>query len=269
YVALLHRLTGQEDLTVAVPISNRNQTAAEQIVGTFVNNLVIRTDLSGAPSLRDLVRRVRDVTLDAYAHQDAPYEALVEELVPNRAGTRPPLAQVLFNLLNVPVHGMNFDGLISQAHSIDLQAAHFEIALTIDMSASRTFFVEYNSELFHESTIARFVDQYLRMLDAMIVNPDARVGDISLLSPVEQQQILYDWNATDVSYPSSTPFTRLFEERVKLSPLSVAVSFDSEVLSYSELNARSNQLAYRLIESGARRGVVVGVCLHRSIDLLV
>ena len=269
YVALLHRLTGQEDLTVAVPISNRNQTATEHIVGTFVNNLVIRTDLGGAPSLRELLRRVRDVALDAYAHQDAPYEALVEELVRDRDGSRPPLAQVMFNLLNVPMHGMHFDELTWQAHAIDLQAAHFEIALTIDMTTSQAFFVEYNTELFHESTIARFVDQYLRLLDAMIVSPDVRVGDISLLSPGEQQQILHDWNATAVSYPASVPFTRLFEERVRSSPRSVAVSFDGEVLTYLELNARSNRLAHRLIESGARRGAVVGLCLHRSLDLLV
>src|SRR5262249_49196804 len=155
---------------------------------TFINTLVIRSDLGGAPSLRELLRRVRDRALEAYAHQDAPYEGLVEELVHTRDSSRPPLAQVMFNLLNAPVHGMRFDELSWEAHAIDLQASHFEIALTIDTTISHAFFLEYNSELFHESTIARIVDQYMRILECMTSDLDTRAGAVRLLSTAEHEQ---------------------------------------------------------------------------------
>ena len=212
---------------------------------------------------------MRATALDAYSHQDAPYEKLVEELAHSRDHGRPPLAQVMFNLLNAPVHGMHLDELTLKVHAIDLQAAQFEIGFEIDMTTSRAFFVGYNTELFHESTIARFVDQYLRMLDCMLTNLDMRIGEVPLLSPAEQDQALHSWNVSDSTYPAATPFTRLFENKVRQNPKSVAVSFEGEVLTYAELNARANRLAHRLIENGARRGVVVGLCLHRSLDLLV
>src|SRR5262249_48005184 len=123
YAVLLHRITGQTDLTIAVPIANRTHTSTEKLVGTFVNTLVIRVDLAGHPSLREVLQRVRTVALDAYAHQDAPYEALVEELGRTRDTSRPPLAQVMFNLLNTPAHGMQFDDLKFQVHTLDLCAA--------------------------------------------------------------------------------------------------------------------------------------------------
>ena len=142
YAVLLHRLTGQTDFTIAVPIANRTHTSTEKLVGTFVNTLVIRVDLGGRPSLREMLRRVRTVALEAYAHQDAPFEALVEELGRNRDTSRPPLAQVMFNLLNTPAHGMQFDGLNSQVHALDLQAAQFEIGLSIDTTLSHTLAAE-------------------------------------------------------------------------------------------------------------------------------
>src|SRR5262249_11298784 len=175
----------------------------------------------------------------------------------------------MFNLLNAPVHGMGFEELSWEAHTIDLQASHFEIALTIDTTISHAFFVEYNSELFHESTIARTVDQYIRILECMTNELDTRVGEICLLSAAEHDQIVRQWNATGADYPAASPFTRLFEARVKASPRSVAVSCDGKTLTYAELNARSNRLAHHLIANGAGREVIVGLCLDRSLDLVV
>jgi amino acid adenylation domain-containing protein len=269
FMALLRRWSGQDDLTVAVPISNRSQTATEHIVGTFVNTLVIREDVGGVPSLRELLQRVRQSALAAYAHQDVPFERLVEELVHIRDVGRPPLAQVMFNLLNAPVHGMRFDGLSWQAHAIDLDAAHFEIALTIDITAMPAFSVEYNSELFRESTIARFVDQYLRILEFMLADLDMRIADVPLLASDEYEQVVKHWNGSDRNFPASTPFTRLFEERSRLNSQSIALSFNGEGLSYDELNARSNRLARHLISGGAKRGDIIGLCVPRSLDLVV
>jgi amino acid adenylation domain-containing protein len=269
YAVLLHRVAGQTDLTIAVPIANRTHTSTEKLVGTFVNTLVFRVDLAGHPSLQEVLRRVRATALDAYAHQDAPYEALVEELGRTRDASRPPLAQVMFNLLNTPTHGMQFDGLNFHVHTVDLQAAQFELGLSIDTTLSRTLTAEFNSELFEESTIARFVDQYMRVLNCMLTDLDVCIDDIPLLTVAERDQVLRSWNQTSSSYPSETPFTRLFEDRVRQNPEAVAVSLGGEALTYGELNAKANRLAHLLIRQGAKPGVIVGLCLNRSLDLVV
>jgi amino acid adenylation domain-containing protein len=269
YAALLYRLTGQTDFTIAVPIANRTHTSTEKLVGTFVNTLVIRVDLGGRPSLREVLRRVRTTALEAYAHQDAPFEALAKELGRNRDASRPPLAQVMFNLLNTPAHGMQLDGLNWQVHPLDLLAAQFEIGLSIDTTLSHTLKAEFNSELFEESTIVRFVDQYMRVLDCLLTDLDACIDDIPLLSGTERDQVLRSWNRTSSSYPSETPFTRLFEDRVRQNPEAVAVSLGGEVLTYAELNVKANRLAHLLIRQGAQRGVIVGLCLNRSLDLII
>jgi amino acid adenylation domain-containing protein len=269
YAVLLHRWTGQTDFTIAVPIANRTHTSTEKLVGTFVNTLVIRVDLDGRPSLREALRRVRTIALEAYAHQDAPFEELAKELVRNRDTSRPPLAQVIFNLLNTPAHGMQWDGLNWQVHDLDLGAAQFEIGLSIDTTLSHTLSVGFNSDLFEDSTIVRFVDQYMRVLSCLLTDLDMGVDDIPLLTVAEQDQVLRSWNRTSSSYPSETPFNRLFEDTVRQNPEAIAVSLGGEALTYAELNAKANRLAHLLIRHGAQRGVVVGLCLNRSLDLLI
>jgi glyine---[glycyl-carrier protein] ligase len=269
YAVLLHRLTGQTDFTIAVPIANRTHTTTEKLVGTFVNTLVIRVDMGGHPSFREVLRRIKNTALEAYAHQDAPFETLAAELGRNRDASRPPLAQVMFNLLNTPAHGMQFDGLNWQVHPLDLGAAQFEIGLSVDTTLSHTLKVEFNSELFEEGTIDRFVDQYIRVLDCMLTDLDVCIDDVPLLTAAERDQVLRGWNLTSSSYPSDTPFTRLFEDRVQQSPEAVAISLGSEALTYAELNVRTNRLAHVLIRHGAQRGAIVGLCMHRSLDLVV
>ncbi|CEJ85457.1 Amino acid adenylation domain protein [Hyphomicrobium sp. GJ21] len=269
YAVLLHRVTGQSDFTIAVPIANRTHTATETLVGTFINTLVLRIDLEGRPTLREVLRRIEAVALDAYAHQDAPFEQLAKELPGARDNSRPPLAQVMFNLLNAPAtRRIQLDGLDCKDHAIDLEAAQFEIGLTIDSILSNSLKAEYDSELFDESTIARFVGQYQRVLDSLLTDLDVCIDDIPLLAAEETDKIR-SWNLTSASYPSETPFTRLFEDQVQKNPDAIAVSFSGEDLTYNELNARANQLANVLLQHGAKSGMVVGVCLDRSLELLV
>src|SRR5262249_53514955 len=160
----LHRLSGQSDLTVAVPIANRTQSDVERLVGTLVNTLVLRTDASSNPSFRDFLGQVRKVALEAYAHQDISFEKLVEDFGRSRDASRPPLAQVLFNLLNAPVQDFKLDGLEAKIHVLDLGASQFELGVSVDVSVTRKIYVEYNTELFDRATIERFLSQYVRIL---------------------------------------------------------------------------------------------------------
>ena len=269
FATLLHRLTGQNDVTVAVPIANRTQSDVERLVGTFVNTLVFRTDANGNPSFRDFLGQVRKVALDAYAHQDISFEQLVEELGRSRDASRPPLAQVIFNVLNAPVQDYELDGLETHLEIIDLGAAQFELGVTVDASVTRKIYVEYNSELFDGATIERFMSQYERILERIVANPEMRLEALPLQSEADQHQVVREWNETRVEYPTETVLSRLIEDCVSLNGNAVALSNESGSLTYSELNAWANRLARRLVELGAGRGTFVALCVPRSFDLVV
>jgi amino acid adenylation domain-containing protein len=268
FAALLHRLTGQQDIAIGVPIANRNRSAIEGLVGTFVNTLVMRADLSGAPSFRELLHRVRAAALDAYAHQDVPFEQLVER-VGRRDTSRAPLVQVLFNVQNAPMHGVLFDGLQWEAVAVDRGAAQFELSFMIDTDISRSLIVEYNSDLFDAETVERLVEQYFTLLESAVGHAETKLAELPLL-PLSQESRLRAWNeSTSAAYPSQTVYATLFEAQVETSPDAVAVSFEGVTLSYRELNARANQLAWHLRSLGVGAGSLVGVCIDRGVDLCV
>jgi amino acid adenylation domain-containing protein len=287
---LLYRYTQQEDIAVGSPIANRNRSEIEGLIGFFVNTLVLRTDLSGNPTFQELLGRVREVTLGAYAHQDLPFEKLVEELQPERSLSNHPLFQVVFALQNAPMERLELPGLTLSSLTIDFKTTRFDLEFYL-WKASDSFrslwgerwehtegirgVVVYNTDLFDEATITRILGHFTTLLEGIIANPQARIANLPLLSPAENHQLLVEWNDTQADYPKNQCIHQLFEEQVEKSPDATAVSFEDvetrhvTSLTYRELNNRSNQLAHHLQKLGVGSEVLVGICLERSVEMIV
>ncbi len=264
----LHRYTGQADIAIGVPIANRHWRAIEDTIGTFVNTLVMRTDLSEHPTFRELLGRVREVALDAYANQDMPFERLVGELQPHRDSSRPPLVSVHFNLQNAPIREVNLRGLSWTPFEIDAWASQFDVSLTVDVAILKKMFFIYNSDLFERATVERMLRHYRNLLEAVVAHPETRISDLPLLTDAERRQQLVEWNATAVPYPADRCFHHLFEAQAARTPDAIAVECGPRHVTYRELNARANQLAHHLCELGVGPETRVGVCLERSIDMV-
>ena len=203
FATLLNRITGQEDIPIGVPVANRTQSSVEDLVGTFVNTLVLRAELSGDPSFRDLLHRVRATALDGFAHQDVSFDKLVQEFERLRETSRTPLTQVLFNVANAPMHGMEIDGLDWEPLVLDRGGAQFELSLSVDTQVTRSLCLEYNTDLFDRATVERMIGQYLTILESVAADPGQRLSALPLL-PAEQLSALREWNATSASLPTGT-----------------------------------------------------------------
>lgn len=269
FFILLHRLTQQRDLVIGTPIANRNRLEVEELIGTFVNTLVLRTDVTGDLTFRELLGKVRDLSLDAYAHQDIPFEKLVEELRPDRSQGGLPLVQVLFNFANTPFARTEFRHLSWTPYEVSRGAAQLDLGLSIDPLASRKAYLEFNSDLFDRTTAERWLAQYRQLMEAIAEQPEERIGRLALLTEQERRRILLEWNATDMPFDRDACFPQLFEAQVARTPDATAVTYDGIDLSYGELNRRANRLAHRLREQGVGPDVVVPVLLERSLELLI
>ncbi|MEH2221574.1 non-ribosomal peptide synthase/polyketide synthase [Nostoc sp.] len=269
YDTLLYRYTGVADILIGSPIANRNRGEIEALIGFFVNTLVMRTDLSGNPSFSELLTRVREMALGAYAHQDLPFEMLVEALQPERNLSHTPLFQVMFVLQNVPMSQVDLTGLTVNPLLVESATAKFDLTLAMENTAAGLAGVlEYNTDLFDSSTIERMADHFVTLLEAIVANPQQRISQLPMLTAVEQQ-LLIDWNDTRVDYPSDKCIHQLFEEQVKRTPDAVAVVFENEQLTYYELNSRANQLAHYLRTLGVGANELVGICVERSLEMVV
>jgi amino acid adenylation domain-containing protein len=268
FATLLHRITGQDDIAIGVPVAGRGQGATEGLVGTFINTLVLRADVSGNPSFREVLRRVRATALDAFAHQDIPFDWLVQDFGARRDTSRPLLTQVLFNVTNAPMHGIAFDELDWEAVVVDRGGAQLELSMIVDPEVTRTLIVEYNTDLFDRATIERLVAQYVTLLEAATAAPETRIGSLALL-PASQRAQLRDWNATTAPYPDDRIFVQVFEAQAARTPDAPAVSFEGTTLSYGRLNAHANALAHALRVQGVGPGALVGLCVARSLLLPV
>jgi amino acid adenylation domain-containing protein len=267
---LLSRYTGQEDIVVGSPIANRTRSELEHLIGFFVNSLALRTDLSGDPSFRALLRRVRGVALDAYAHQDIPFERLVEELHPERIGDRNPFFQVMFALQNTPRARLNLPGVTLRSLPKKTGTSKFDLTLHMhQVSQGLTATLEYNTDLFEPGTITRMLAHLERLLEEVVADPDRPLSVLPLLSHQERHQLLVEWNATATDFPNDQSVHRLFEEQAARTPRAIAVSMGEERLTYRELDRRANQLAHHLRARGIGPDVRVGVCLERSPHLIV
>ena len=256
---------------MGTPVANRNRPELESLIGFFVNTLVMRTDFSGQPSFRTLLRRVRQVALDAYAHQDLPFEKLVQELLPERDLSHNPLFQVMFSLDEGPPAAFELPGLEMTPLRIDSPAAKFELSVIMENTTSGLVgAIEYNTALFDAGTIARMARQFTRLLSVFAAFPDLPIGSHSLLDAGERSLLLEDWSGAQASSNDAhSSMAALFEEQVKHRPEATALSFETETLSYSELDGRAEQLASQLRGRGVGPEVLVGLCAERSLELVI
>ena len=269
---LLQRHAQQDDFAVGALIANRNRAELEGMIGSFVNNLALRTDLIGerdGPDGRELLRRVRETTLAAYAHQDIPFEKLLEELHPERDLSRGALIQVMFNLLNFPTVHEELPGLTLSSSGVRGERANFD--LTLWMTEGRGGLVgwmEYNADLFDRATVRRMAGHLLRLLDGLAADPGQPVGDLPLLAESERAQVLVEWNRTGRDRPWETGFLGLFDEQVERAPEAVAASCAGESLTYAELSRRAGRLGRWLADRGIGPDSVVPILSERGLDFL-
>ncbi len=267
--ALLSRCAGQPDVLVGSPIANRNRLETEGLIGFFVNTLVLRADLAGDPGFAELLSRVRHETLGAYAHQDLPFERLVQELQPDRHLSRSPLFQMMFALQNAPRPEIDLPGLALRLLPSQAVSAKFDLTLVVERRGERLSAVlEYSRDLFDAATALRLLERWRTLLAAAAAAPESRTGDLPLLTEAERRQVVEAWNDARTSYPSETPIHRLFEAQVEADPEAVAVVSDGESWTYAELNRRANRLAHHLRSLGVRPETPVALCLEASPELV-
>ena len=269
FFGFLHRLTQQHDLVIGTPIANRNRLEVEDLIGTFVNTLVLRTDVTSELTFRELLGKVRELCLDAYAHQDIPFEKLVEELRADRSQGGLPLVQVLFNFANTPFARTEFQHLSWTPYEVSRGAAQLDLGLSIDPFSSRKAYLEFNTDLFDRATAERWLGQYRELMETIAEHPEEKIGRVAILTEQEQRRILREWNATETIFDRTVCFPQLFEAQVSRTPDAIAVVFEGVELSYSELNRRANRMAHHLRDWGVAPDIVVPVLLERSLELLI
>ncbi|WP_413176159.1 amino acid adenylation domain-containing protein [Anabaena azotica] len=272
FATLLYRYTGQEDIVIGSPITNRNRPALESLIGFFVNTLVLRTRLENNPTFKELLAQVRQVALDAYTHQDVPFDQLVEVLQPQRHLSHSPLFQVMFVLQNSPVEKLELPDLNVTQIELDRPTAGATFDLTLSMqeidSELRGAF-EYNANLFNAETIARMVEHFQTLLEAIVTNPEQQITNLPLLTAAEQNQLLVEWNNTQTDYPQNKCVHELVTEQAEKTPDAVALVFENQQLTYQKLNLQANQIAHYLQSLGVEKEMLVGVYLERSLEMIV
>jgi amino acid adenylation domain-containing protein len=267
---LLCRYAGQDQVLVGTPIANRNRSETEALIGFFVNTLVLRGDVRGNPSFRELLRRVRETALSAYAHQDLPFEKLVEELQPERDMSRSALFQVMFVLQNAPGEALELEGLSLSGVESASDTVKFELTLALqEFEGMVVGGLNYNRDLYEPETIERIVQSYERVLQAVATDAEQRVVEIDLLSEDERRQIIEGWNEAEPEYAPALTLTELFEAQAARTPEAIALFFEDTTLSYRELNERSNQLAHYLQRQGVGPESLVGILMDRSVEMIV
>jgi len=268
--ALLHHYTGQEDFAHGTLIANRTRPELEKLIGFFANTLALRTDLSGDPSFNTLLVREREVALGAYAHQDLPFEKLVEEINPQRDLARTPLFQTLLILLNAPGEALRIRGLTISEIAIDNATAKMEMTLyLVQGEEGLAGYLEYNTDLFDAVTIRRFLDHFRALAEGVVADPGQPLSAFPWLSGAEARQLLSDWNATAADFPRDRCLHELIADQAARAPLAVAVELEGERLTYAELDSRADRLARHLRRLGVGPEVLVGLAVERSFDMMV
>ncbi len=270
FQTLLHRHCRQDDILIGTPIAGRTHPETQELIGAFINTLVLRTDLSGDPSFGELLRRVRDVALTAYAHQDLPFEKLVAELRPQRDLSRTPVFQVMFNLQNAPLPAIRLPGLSLRLLPIDRGTAQFDLTLIMTESdAGLEGAFEYNTDLFEPPTIERLAESFQLLLGDAVAHPERLLSQLVIMRPEERDRLLRGLNDTKVDYPCDCGVHELIEAQVRRTPGAVALICGADVLTYEEMDRRATGLATELRDLGAAPGVFVGICMDRSANLVV
>ncbi len=267
---LLSRYSGQEEIVVGSPIANRTCNEIEGLIGFFVNTLALRTNLSGNPSFRQVLARVRKTALEAYTHQDIPFEKLVEELQPPREMSRHPLFQVMFVLQNTSQPTLAFSGLTLRPLEMANHTSKFDLMLTMEETGQGLkALLEYNTDLFDATTITRMLGHLETLLEGIVADPARRIADLPLLTETERHQLLMEWNATKCEFGDSICLHELFERQIERTPDRVALISEDQRLTYSEVNRRANKLAHYLRSLGVGPETLVGLCAERSVEMIV
>jgi amino acid adenylation domain-containing protein len=267
---LLHRYTTQEDIIVGFAIANRNYAEIQNAIGFFVNTFPLRADLSGNPTFREVLLRVRTVCIAAHAHQDLPFEKLVEELHQERDLSHNPLFKVMFVFQNVLDPVLKFRGVKSTPVGINTGTSKFDLTLSLgEREQTLVGFFEYSTDLFERSSIERMIGHFQTLLEGIIADPDQPISTLPLLTGAERHQLLVEWNSTRVNFPEAWCLHKLFEIQVDRTPDAVAVVFENQWLTYGQLNAQANQLARHLKQRGVGPDKIVGICLERSLEMVV
>ncbi|MFL0660621.1 amino acid adenylation domain-containing protein [Cylindrospermopsis raciborskii UAM/DH-MRr] len=270
---LLMRYSGQEDLLIGTPIANRNRKQTEDLIGFFVNTLVIRNNLSGNPNFINLLSRTKEETLQAYAHQDVPFEKIVEEINPQRNLSQHPLFQVMFVWQNAPMNKLELPNLQLAPWRLEQRLAKFDLTLLMtetEQGIDGTW--EYRTDLFALETINRMIGHFETLLKGIIAEPQKPITHLPVLTSHEKNQLLFQWNQTQFEYPlyqQNKCLHQLFELQVEKTPNNVAVVFKNQSLTYFQLNQRANQLAHYLQSRGVRPDVLVGICMERSLEMVI
>ena len=271
FQTLLYRYTGQHDVVVGSPIAGRTQSEAEELIGLFMNTLVFRAEMSGNQKFSELLAQVRLRALEAYAHQDLPFEKLVEELQPERDLSRTPLFQVMFILQNVPsVDALGFADLRLSALDTDFRTSKFD--LTLEMQETERGLAgsfEYSTDLFDSATIKRMLGHFEVLLGSIVAAPDGLLSELAVLREPERRQALVEWNDTQAEYRRAVCLHELFSEQARKTPDQVALVFEYEQVTYRELDARAAQVAGYLRALGVGAECAVGVCVDRSVEMVV
>lgn len=270
FQTLLFRYTEQDDIVVGSPIANRGRTQTEQLIGFFVNTLVLRTDMSGNPTFRELLRRVREMALGAYAHQDVPFEKLIEDMQLERSLSHSPLFQVMFVLQNTPKRVLKESALTLSWLKSDSGTAKFDLYLAItECAEGLRGTLTYRTDLFDAATITRMMGHFRVLLEGIVAGPNRPMAMLPLLTEAERQQSVVEWNNTQAEFPDDQCVHQLFEAQAARTPEVIAVVHQGAQLSYAELNRRANQLAHRLQALGVGPEVPVGICIERSLEMII
>ena len=269
YQTLLHRYTGQSDIIVGSPIAGRNRAETEGLIGFFVNMLPLRTQVEAEQNFPELLQQVKETVLAAYDHQNLPFEKLVEELQPERNLSHSPIFQVSFNLVNTPSTELELPGIKTTPVEVKTHTAKLDLALALSQtSEGLEGVVEYNTDLFKAETINRLIGHFLTLLEAITVDTEENIARLPILTAAEEHQLLVEWNDTKAEYPNLC-IHQLFERQVEKTPEAVAVRFEEQELTYAQLNQKANQLAHYLQSLGVKPGSLVGICVARSIEMII
>ncbi|MCB9252335.1 MAG: amino acid adenylation domain-containing protein [Flavobacteriales bacterium] len=271
FTVLLHKYTNsQQDICVGTPIAGRQHKETEDLIGFFINTLAIRTQVDKQKSFKELLEGVRKTTMEAYEHQEVPFEKVIDAVVKDRDLSRSPLFQVMFVYQNTPeVPELKLGGLKLTRESSPYQATKFELTLNVQETPDKlNVSLEYKTDLFNSSTIKRMVGHFTTLVASILQQPRKKIQELNILSPEEQKQIR-SFNQTEATYPKDKTIVELFEQQVKKTPNQTALIYEQKRMSYEELNRRSNRLAHYLIKQGVTKDTLIPLCMERSMEMIV
>ncbi|UAA37209.1 amino acid adenylation domain-containing protein [Paraneptunicella aestuarii] len=267
---IISRYSNEKDIVVGTPIAGRIHKDLEQLVGLFVNTLVLRSEVSGQQSFSSFLAQNKQSILEAYSHQQVPFELVVEHLKPERNTAYHPMFQIMLTLQNFEEHQVQLDGLQMREMEQDIDIAKFDLELIVNIGENGVNIRwKYNKALFSSDTIERMADSFALLIEDVLVAPQKDISELSVVTEKETKKQLHDWNATAHEFPDQVCIHQLFEQQVEATPTKIAVVFRDQHITYDALNAKANQLAHQLLQSGVTCDTPVGICMDRSVDMIV